>query len=627
MTKLCGIINAENGNMLVKDRLQIMLQVMRHDAETRDEHIFFDNGGISVIKNAKFDTSHLYWNESRTSCLATCGHIANRENEKGSADGNSAEIVNDNNAQFLLQGYEEQGEAFLGQVNGVFAFAYVDVEKGSVTIGNDRYGYMPLYYYYNGEVFAFASEAKALLQIVDQKEIDWESLADFFYIGHMMGHKTLFQNIYVLNPGQVITYSKGKIETRTYYDFTRAPVINETEVSTEKIATLFTEAVRKRILMNQPNTVLLSGGFDSRLILGAFHKLNVKPKLITLEHAEERRGADGALAQQIAQTLGLEVDFRRSRKNFFLSKECLEVFYILDGMIPTWELFIGEVYPELDNSLGRISEGLGLGSALGGAHQSDADIQENLRKFISNRRVNRFLLRLILTPKQFQAMDRTFIRRLQNEIAAIPASENQFLHFILKHRIRRRIAVNPYQLYASKVEAVTPGTDIDLMEYVLTLPRNVRSNHRIYVEMLKKHFPFLTTIPIISGGSTYDFSNPEMKTSKKSTTRLERISRRISKVWRFRKTFNKSTQANRASIGGFNSAQLIIHILEKKNFDRPFYNKQLLRRLFASYRNGNPVYHKLFKLIFYIELWHLLFIDKESDILFCPDNFALSNPS
>lgn len=624
MTKLCGIFGGENNE--TQEKLRMLIDLMKHDPESRESHIDLDFGSIAIIKNQLFETSYLSWNASHTSCLATCGHIVNTKDESQVDGQDKTDTGKENNADYLLRGYEEQGDAFLKRVNGVFAFAYANVETGSVTIGNDRYGYMPLYYYHDSSVFAFASEVKSLLQIVCQKKLDWESLADFFYIGHMMGHKTLFENIHVLNPGETITYAEGKLEKHNYYDFTHTAVLSEAEVSTEKIATLFIEAVRRRIVKNQPNTLLLSGGFDSRFILGAFHNLNVKPKLITLEHAEERGGADGALAQQIAHSLGLQVDFRQSRPNFFLSKECLEVFYILDGMIPTWELFIGEVYPELDSSMGRISEGLGLGSALGGGHQRNASIEENVQHFISNRRINRLLLRLILRPKHFQAMDRTFMHRLQSEIARIPASENQFMLFIMKHRIRRRIGVNPYQLYASKVEAVTPATDIDFMEYVLTLPRHLRSNHRIYVEMLKKHFPYLTIVPIISGGSTYDFSDTEMKASKKGVTRLHAITRRLSKAWRFRKVLKKAKQTNQATAEGFKSAQLIIHILEKKMFDRPFYNKTLLRRLFASYRNGNAVYHKLFKLVFYIELWHLLFIDEDSDILFCPNNFALATP-
>ncbi len=65
-------------------------------------------------------------------------------------------------------------------------------------------------------------------------------------------------------------------------------------------------------------------------------------------------------------------------------------------------------------------------------------------------------------------------------------------------------------------------------------------------------------------------------------------------------------------------------MLEEKHFDRPFYNKRLLRRLFSAYRNGHVMYHHLFTIVFYIELWHLLFVDEDSSILFDPRNLGRS---
>ncbi len=110
-----------------------------------------------------------------------------------------------------------------------------------------------------------------------------------------MGRRTLFENVHALDSGQTLTYRDGDLRERRYYDFTRTAVMDETEVSTEKLASLFTEAVRRRIRPDTTNTVLLSGGFDSRLILGTLTNLGVTPKLVTLENANYSPGAaDGS---------------------------------------------------------------------------------------------------------------------------------------------------------------------------------------------------------------------------------------------------------------------------------------------------------------------------------------------
>lgn len=57
------------------------------------------------------------------------------------------------------------------------------------------------------------------------------------------------------------------------------------------------------------------------------------------------------------------------------------------------------------------------------------------------------------------------------------------------------------------------------------------------------------------------------------------------------------------------------------------YNTRLLRCLFTSSRIGNMRYHKLFVLVFYIELWYLLFIDEDSPLFFNPKNIDVQRVS
>jgi len=63
----------------------------------------------------------------------------------------------------------------------------------------------------------------------------------------------------------------------------------------------------------------------------------------------------------------------------------------------------------------------------------------------------------------------------------------------------------------------------------------------------------------------------------------------------------------------------MLFVLAQTDFDRPFYNTTQLRSMFAAYRDGAMLYHELFTLVFYIELWHLLFLDRSTSLL---DNIA-----
>ncbi len=620
--KVCGYISTSDNKLIVEERLKSTISVMKHEPEAVEQAVCFDKGGIAIINTSPTDTSSLAWDEDHFRCLALCGHVVDTRIDNTSS---SAEMVNSpvvNSASLLISDFAARGEDLLGELNGVFAIAYYDSASQTLTLANDRFGFMPLYYYYNHGLVVFASEVKAILQLVPQRELDWESCADFFYVGHMLGQKTLFKNIHALEAGQVLTYTNGNLETRRYYDFTHTPIIDRKDVSVEKLARLFTEAVRRRVRTELPNTVLLSGGFDSRFILGTLDSVGVSPKVVSLEHANVKQGLDGKLALLLANALRLEYDYRRSHKHYFTSQDWLQVFYILDGMTPNLELFISEVYPELTRSLGVVWDGLALDIALGGSHQIEGGTQENIKEFISKRTANRFLLRLILSPSKFHEMDNTFIQRLQDEVAQIPPSENQFEYFLLKHRTRRRIAVNPYQLFASKVSSMTPAADTNFMQYILSIPSSLKLDHKLYVNMLRETFPLLTKVPLLSGVALYDLNrtdSPKNRPGKKGL--LKKTLKQIKNMLPpgIREIVMNYVYKYRGLTYDPQSVKLIVHVLSIKNFDRPFYNKVLLRRLFESYRNGNLVYHRLFEIVFYIELWHLLFIDKDSPILFNPN--------
>jgi hypothetical protein len=139
--------------------------------------------------------------------------------------------------------------------------------------------------------------------------------------------------------------------------------------------------------------------------------------------------------------------------------------------------------------------------------------------------------------------------------------------------------------------------------------------------MVTKHFPFLTEIPVISEGTMFNFDKPQFKgQEKRNNARVK---------WMFDqciKTLSRSMLLSRDHrrfklLEEQEVAKLVIQILEQSAFERPFYNKTLLRRMFSSYRNGNGAFHRLFTIVLYIELWHWLFLDPDGPIFFNPKGF------
>ncbi|HEY2726666.1 MAG TPA: asparagine synthetase B, partial [Parafilimonas sp.] len=66
--------------------------------------------------------------------------------------------------EVILKGFHCWGDAVVNKFIGMFVYVILDEKKQELTVCRDRAGVKPLYYYYNNDVFLFASELKALHQ-------------------------------------------------------------------------------------------------------------------------------------------------------------------------------------------------------------------------------------------------------------------------------------------------------------------------------------------------------------------------------------------------------------------------------------------------------------------------------
>lgn len=102
----------------------------------------------------------------------------------------------------ILHAYEEHGTDCVRLLRGMFAFAIWDPGHQRLFCARDRLGIKPFYYFWDGRVFAFASEIKALLEhpAISAALAD-ELLPEMLAFGFLSGDGTLFRNIRKLMPG------------------------------------------------------------------------------------------------------------------------------------------------------------------------------------------------------------------------------------------------------------------------------------------------------------------------------------------------------------------------------------------------------------------------------------------
>ena len=94
------------------------------------------------------------------------------------------------------------GRTAVTRFRGMFAFAIWDKNTRTLFCARDRLGKKPFYYYWDGRLFAFASEIKALLAHPEISPRFEESLlSEYLNFGYCSGEQTLFSGIRKLMPG------------------------------------------------------------------------------------------------------------------------------------------------------------------------------------------------------------------------------------------------------------------------------------------------------------------------------------------------------------------------------------------------------------------------------------------
>lgn len=172
--------------------------------------------------------------------------------------------------EVLLQAYAAEGERTLDQLNGMFAFAIWDREEESLFLARDRMGIKPLYYCVRNHELIFASELKALLvHPALHRQLDRPSVGKYFTYGYVPSPHTIFEDVYKLEPGFCLQFSRNGLKKKPYWDIPLEddPVSDRTvDEWADDLIAMLRDSVAKRLRSDSPVGSFLSGGLDSSLI-------------------------------------------------------------------------------------------------------------------------------------------------------------------------------------------------------------------------------------------------------------------------------------------------------------------------------------------------------------------------
>lgn len=247
-----------------------------------------------------------FQNESRDLALFLVGELINdpvsveglraRGHQATGADGN-----------YLINLYEEMGDAFVGTLNGSFAGALLDYKKKRIILFNDRYGMHRIFVHEGHDAFYFASEAKALLVAVPEtRQFDPIGLSEYLTCGSTLGSHSLYRNIEVLPPASLWVIENGMVIEKTCFfdpkDWECDDRLSEQEFS-HQIVESIAVIVRNYSRSTQSVGVSLTGGLDSRIIVACLGAESAGVPCYTFG-SMYRDTADVQIAREVSRVSG-----------------------------------------------------------------------------------------------------------------------------------------------------------------------------------------------------------------------------------------------------------------------------------------------------------------------------------
>lgn len=213
--------------------------------------------------------------------------------------------------EVIIAAYLKWGIDCISKFNGMFAIALYDREINKLFLVRDRIGKKPLYYWLNDVNMVFASEMKPILSYPGfEKKIRTEVISRYLYHQYINAPDTIFENVYKLEPGTVLEFSEGKINSWKYWDIKKVYHEKKNQMVTDytqaksELKNLLNRAVSLRMIADVPLGTFLSGGYDSSLITAIAQSNSTVPvKTYSIGFNEEKYN-EAKFAKEVAKHLG-----------------------------------------------------------------------------------------------------------------------------------------------------------------------------------------------------------------------------------------------------------------------------------------------------------------------------------
>jgi asparagine synthase (glutamine-hydrolysing) len=196
----------------------------------------------------------------------------------------------------------DAGDALaLRNANGTFCAAHYDIQSHTLSLFADKLGVRSLYYWLDPQLCVFGTAMRILESAgLFDRRIDFRGLAEVAALQFPLGDRTPYDGLRLMYPAEEIRVAGPAERRNRYWRWDECKPVEGVDLKKE-IHRRFIVAVKRRLRNDRIVKAMLSGGMDSRCVVGALHSLGTT--LITFNNSFEN-SYDQVFGREVARRIG-----------------------------------------------------------------------------------------------------------------------------------------------------------------------------------------------------------------------------------------------------------------------------------------------------------------------------------
>ena len=175
-------------------------------------------------------------------------------------------------------------------LNGMFSILFFNKKDNSFFAARDRMGQKPLLYFKNEDGYVFSSEIKILIRYFKNfLKINNDQVFHFMKFLHLSPNKTIFKNVQVVQPAEIIELKDGSLNKIKYwnpiFNINHNRSIDNFKIDLKKIDS----SIKRHLISDVEIGAFLSGGIDSSIIVARASDFLKDKKIKTFSFGYESR--------------------------------------------------------------------------------------------------------------------------------------------------------------------------------------------------------------------------------------------------------------------------------------------------------------------------------------------------